>query len=674
MMLCKIALKNIKKSIKDYAVYFFTLVLGVSIFYVFNSIESQTVMLNINNYKYEILDFLYESLSILSVFVSVILGLLIIYASRFLIKRRNKEFGVYLTLGMSKRKVSIILFLETLFIGVISLFVGVIFGVILSQFMSLLVANIFDADMSNFKFIFSSSALIKTLIYFSIMYLLVVIFNTITVNKCELINLIYGNKKNEKVRLKNPIVCTIIFIVSVVTLGYAYYLVGDGIYKINSFGKILIPVIMGATSTFFIFWSLSGLILKIVSSFKNIYYKGLNVFVLRQCASKINTAVMSISVICLMLFVTICTFCSCFSLKESLDKNISKLTPVDIVIHKTVLDDDKSNITNIYETFNNMGLNVKDYFKDIDSVYVYSGDDFLIKDSFSDSLEQIVSEYPFLNVNYYQPYISISDYNKVARMYGFNEYELKDNEYFVIADFKNMVEIRNIALKDNSSINFKNHVLVPKFNECIDAFIDIGANPSNDGIFVVPDSLISYSDVNKNIVFGNYNASSKKDKIELEEEFTNYIENNYNHESALKYNSKIDIDNSSIGLGAYVTFIGLYLCIIFLISSAAVLALKELSEAADNADRYRILKKIGASNKMVNSALFKQIAIFFMAPLILAIIHSIFGLRFAMFVLETVGVTDILSSIIKTFIFITFIYGGYFIITYMCSKNMIKNV
>lgn len=131
-MLFKISVKNIRKSFKDYAVYFFTLILGVAVFYVFNAIDSQTVMLDVRKNVYDIIKLMNEMLSGVSVFVSCVLGFLIIYASRFLIKRRNKEFGIYLTLGMSKRKISIILFFETLLIGIVSLVVGLFLGAVLS--------------------------------------------------------------------------------------------------------------------------------------------------------------------------------------------------------------------------------------------------------------------------------------------------------------------------------------------------------------------------------------------------------------------------------------------------------------------------------------------------------------------------------------------------------------
>ena len=193
-MLYKLSFKNIKKSFKDYAIYFFTLILGISIFYIFNSLDSQTVMMRVSSNTRDIIKLMNNMLSAVSVFVSFILGFLIIYASRFLIKRRSKEFGVYLTLGMSKRKVSKILLLETIFIGVISLFVGLVLGTLLSQLMSLLVANMFEADFTDFTFVFSTSAAVKTVIYFGVIYFIVMVFNVVSISKCKLIDLIRNGK------------------------------------------------------------------------------------------------------------------------------------------------------------------------------------------------------------------------------------------------------------------------------------------------------------------------------------------------------------------------------------------------------------------------------------------------------------------------------------------------
>ncbi len=211
-MLFKLALQNIKKSIKDYAIYFFTLVLGVAIFYVFNALDSQAAVMQLSESASDIIHLMTEILGMVSVFVACVLGFLIVYASRFLMKRRSKEFGTYMLLGMSKRKVSMILFFETLMVGLLSLGVGLLLGVGVSQLMSIAIMNMFEADMSKFQFVFSEDACIRTAIYFGVMYLVERICNTITVSKCKLITLLRESKKGEKQKLKNSVLCIIVCI------------------------------------------------------------------------------------------------------------------------------------------------------------------------------------------------------------------------------------------------------------------------------------------------------------------------------------------------------------------------------------------------------------------------------------------------------------------------------
>lgn len=684
MMLFKLSIKNITKSIKDYAIYFFTLVLGVAIFYVFNAIDSQTVMLNVSSSTSEIIRLMTTILGGVSVFVSFILGFLIIYASRFLIKRRNKEFGIYLTLGMSKRKISLILFFETLIIGVISLGVGLALGIVLSQLMSILVANMFEADLTKFQFTFSSSAALKTLLYFSIMYLIVMIFNTIIVNKCKLIDLLHGNKKSEKVKLKNPIICTIVFIIAVIALSYAYYLVTDGFSTsplMNTIEGILIPIALGCVSTFLIFWSLSGLILKIVMHLKKYYYKGLNSFTIRQISSKINTTVFSMTIICLMLFLTICIFSSALSIKNSLSGNLKNLAPVDIQFSKLqqLSDEEEESFSkDIIEDYNTtvkdtlQRLDVYKYLKEVVDINIYRVEEITLKDSFGDQIEQIGKDYPLLAYQDKETLIKLSNYNRLAKLYNKKELTLKDNEYVIIANYKMMADIRNISLKNNTKLTINGKDYYPKYQECQDGIIELSGSATNTGVIILPDNVLEGIHPYKNVLAANYQADTKEEKEDIEETVSTIMNNHFNKDTLLTYNTKIDIYASSIGLGAMVTFVGLYLGIIFLISSAAILALKELSESTDNKERFNMLRKIGTDEKMINKALFNQIAVFFLFPLLLAIIHSIFGIEFANYILKTMGTESLLSSIILTAVFLVVIYGGYFLVTYYCSKTIIK--
>ena len=688
MMLCKLSIKNIKKSMKDYAIYFFTLILGVAIFYVFNALGSQTVMLDVSSSAEELIELMMTMLSGVSVFVSFILGFLIIYASRFLIKRRNKEFGIYLTLGMSKRKISMILFFETLFIGIISLAVGLGIGIILSQLMSLVVANMFEANLTKFAFVFSKASCIKTIIYFGIMYLLVMIFNTYSVSKCKLIDLLNGAKKSEKIKLKNPILCIIIFIISCLVLGKAYHMVTVEFLTLQDVKDILKPIVMGAVSTFFIFWSLSGLILRIAMSIKKFYYKGLNSFTLRQFSSKINTTVFSTTIICLMLFITICLLSACLTMKNSMNANIRELAPADFEFTINM------NMDKYYDSFRNYGYNdnqIKnshytalemfdvfnyDITKDIKEyieINTYATPDLTMNQTLGSKLVEVRTSFPFLKYDTKESIMKISDYNKVARFYGNEEYSLKDDEYMIVADFKSMVEIRDIALKNGEQINLFGHTLKPKYDSCRDGFLEMSSNHINTGIILVPDNVIDENYLIKNHLIGNYIATDKEEIIKIEDNINKLAKNPKANDYLLPSGStKLSIKEATTGLSAMVTFIGLYLGVIFLISSAAILGLKELSESSDNKQRFRMLRKIGTDEKMINKALFRQIAVFFMLPLILALIHSVFGIMFAMKILEVFGNEQLLPSIIMTAIFIVVIYGGYFLITYYCSKNIIK--
>ena len=669
MMLFKLSLKNIQKSIKDYAIYFFTLILGVAVFYVFNAIESQTVLLNVTSNTKNIIKLMTNILSGVSVFVSFVLGFLIIYASRFLVKRRNKEFGVYLTLGMGKRKVSMILFFETILIGIISLAVGLLLGTVLSQFMSLLVANMFEADMTNYAFTFSKSAMFKTFLYFGIMYVLVMIFNTRLVSKCKLIDLLHSGKKSEKVRMKNPVLCTLVFAVSCGILGYAYWQVTGGVYRLSSEKDIFIPIILGVIGTFLVFWSLSGLMLRIIMSIKGLYYKKLNSFTLRQISSKINTMVFSMTVICLMLFFTICILSSALSIKNFMNDNLRELAPADIQFEYAI-DPEQENHT-VEELLKRKSLNVDEVFKEKISFDTYMFDDITFQTTLGSAYDEAQNNYSFLEYTAREEFMKLSDYNRLAELYGMPEYVLEEDEYIVIADFDSSVEMRNSALKNGETIRIGDVEYRPKFKKCKKGILQLSGNHVNAGYFVIPDNAKTDGHNARNYLVANYNAGNEEEKIKIEAGISELMENTWNNDR-ISYNTMLDIKESSIGLGAMVTFIGLYLGIIFLISGAAILALKELSESTDNRERYCVLRKIGTDEKVINRALFKQIGIFFMVPLILAGIHSVFGIKFCNSILETFGKAEMLKSVGMTSVFLIAIYGGYFLITYFCSKEIIK--
>ena len=694
-MLFKLSLKNIKKSFKDYAIYFLTLVLGIAIFYMFNSLDSQQAMLQVSKSTKDIITLMINMLGLVSVFVAVILALLIVYANNFIVNRRKKEFGIYMTLGMGKRQISKIILLETIFIGIISLAVGILVGVLGAQFMSILVAKLFEADMSEFTFVFSKTACIKTCIYFAIMYLVVIIFNAITISKYKLINLLTANKKNETVKIKNPIICIIVFLISIGILAYDYYKVTAGVNTLSTVNKLIPIILSGIVATILLFWSLSGFILKIVQTRKKVYYKDANMFVLRQLNNKINTTVISISLICLMLFMTISILSSAFSLRNTMQKDLKEMTPVDLNLYKTVnlpenyttskgdtkkytqQEIEESRIT-MEESLSKAGFDMN-LLKDIVEIPIYATNELTLKDSFGKQYERIKNEYSMM-IGFELPetIVKISDYNKIARLYGQEEYSLNDDEYMVLCDFDSLKVLRDSSLRDNTEITVSGKKYKPKYNECKEGFIMISTSHTNGGIVLVPDSCNLTEDMKEqSLLAANYNTDSEEEKERIDEMLAErdseiakkMLENGVKVEGL----TKIVVISSSVGVATIVTFIAIYLGIIFLIASSAILALKQLTESSDNKQRYMILRRIGADEKMINRALFRQIGIFFILPLILAVVHSVFGIQFAMSMMAGLcSPEDLLPSIIVSVIVIGGIYGLYFLATYLESKNIIR--
>ena len=686
MMLFKLSLKNIKKSFKDYAIYFLTLILGVAIFYVFNAMDSQQAMLTVSSSTRSIMKLMVTMLSGVSVVVSLILGFLIIYANNFLIKRRKKEFAVYMMLGMGKREVSRILLGETVLIGVVSLGVGLLIGVFASQFMSILVAKTFEADMSAFVFTFSKSALIKTVICFGIMYFIVIAFNTVMLTKYQLIDLLQAKRKTEHNKLKNSYLAVIVFLSSVVILSYAYYCVTADFAHMTQ-NKCLVVIVLGCVSTYFIFWSLSGFLLKLLQRFKKVYLNGLNAFVLRQINSNINTSVFSMTIICLLFFVTICVLSAGLSVNDSLRRELNRLAPVDINFTKvmnlpsegyTETQIENSRLT-IEESLEKIGMDCS-LFKDVLEVPTYTCNDVTVESFFYIVKEELAEMFSSITWDERETIVGISDYNRVAEEYGLPTFQLEEGKYIEICNYEQIEKFRNKVLKAGTSLKIGDYVLKPQYEECKDGFLLISNVEANMGFTLVPDEVIENElgkaiQQEENVFIANYNAESKEEKQKIEnillsEDTLNKLQQ---EELFIDETSKISIRESGTGLAAIATFIAIYLGIVFLIAGAALLALKELSESADNQERYRILNKIGADRKMQNKALLWQMGIFFGMPMVLAIIHSVFGIQFAQNMLSVMfRKEDMILPILVTSAILIVIYGVYFISTYFGCRRIIE--
>lgn len=672
-MYFKLAFKNIKKSYKNYVIYFLTLIFGICIFYTFNSIESQSVMMELNEQKQSAFMMAEQLIGYFSVFIAFVLGFLIVYANNYLIKRRKKEFGIYMTLGMENGSLSKMIFLETLFIGAISLGIGVVLGIMLSQALSVLTAYMFQVDLTKFQFVFSPLGFKRTVLCFSIIYLVVLIFNFISVRKIKLIDLLTASKRNEKPTIKNLWISVILFLVSVGILGIAYYkVIHDGI-AFASFNALGLPILLGCIGTFIFFYSLTGFFLKVIQGNKKFYLRDLNMFVMKQISSKINTTFVSLSFICLMLFLAICTFSGGLGINRAINADLKDLTKFDVTFWSNsgeniekLLKEKNIDISNIAKEDSNMVM--------YDSGVKYSN--FLSKEG----MTAMKNYFPVANDNDILV-IGENGYNNTLKLLGKEPVNLKENQYLAVGNIDEMKKWVNESLENGNIDQMKKLVNKSSENEKKINISGKTLEPANKKykninlynftmkgdilIFVVKDSLLE----GLKPVSSRFNMMLK-DNSNTKEELENVRDQLV--ESQVYSITKKEIYDNAAGLGATMAYLGIYLGLIFIITSAVVLAIQQLTESTDNVERYRLLKEIGVDQKMINKAIFTQVGVYFMLPLSLAIVHSIVGLKISSTIVGVFGNASIMPNIIITAIIFVIIYGGYFLATYLGAKKNIN--
>ncbi|NLJ32047.1 MAG: FtsX-like permease family protein [Clostridiales bacterium] len=680
-MFSKLAFKNVTKSIRDYTIYFLTMTFGVCLFYMFNSIDSQAAMMKLSTSQYQSMKMLTAAIGYVSVFISVILGFLIVYANGFLIKRRKKELGIYMTLGMNKGKISRILIAETFLIGLFALGVGLLVGVFAAQGLSVVTAKMFEVSLKSFQFTFSMQAFYKTLLYFGIIFLVVMVFNTISISRLKLIDLLTAGRKNESLKIKRLWISVLLFLVSAACLAAAYRLIIQN--GMMSFGADFTwSIVLGCVGTLLFFFSLSGFLLRVVQANKKLYFKNLNMFVLRQINSKINTTFLSMSVICVMLLITIGTLSTGMGMSNAMTSNIKNTTPYDAsftyVYHQ---DDPKKQIQDIAKKMLADKIDLNHYAKEYvqlnyyDSKLTYSEFHFdreLLKQNFGDAAaSQIESELPQSPVEV----LPLSDYNKALALQGKPTVDIGNHEFLINCTVGQLFPQFNRYLKSDGVLTINGKKLTPAFKAVKQISMTTAMSGSDAGTVIVPDDVVKGLSRTQEILNVNYKPGADEEPL-LTQLDTVYNKTAMENETIFRPYDMMSTRNKiyaqSVGLSTMISYLAIYIGLVFLITSAAILALQQLSEASDNAARYGLLRKLGAEEKMVNRSLFTQIGIYFFIPLSLAVVHSIVGIKVANNAVSLLGHMDILGNTLVTAAVFLVIYGGYFLATYFGSRSILR--
>lgn len=612
-MFFKLARRNVTRSLKDYSVYFLTLTLGVSLFYVFNSLEGQWAMQMLAKSAHYMVESILIFMNIFSAFVSVVLACLVLYANTFLVKRRKRELGTYFLLGLPAGRVSLLLVLETLLIGLMALAAGLVLGVLLAQGLGLLTIAMFSAYPAGeqFALVLSVKAIGKTVLYFGVIFLVVMILTGVSVSRAKLIDLMQGARKNEEMK-ERPLwtsVLTFLAGVALLVVAYAMLLIRGMLYIDPLFFLMLA---LGTLGTLLFFRSLSGFLLRVVKGHKKLYYRGLNMFVLRQFNSRIHTTYLSMTVICLLLLLAIGVTACCVGLNDTIEQNTSSAAPYDVTIQNYSGD---TTVADLPARLAESGFDPALLGEQHDFLFYYN--DSAVTGIPADDAYAVVL---------------LSDYNAL------------------------------MALQGGQALTGDGLPLVT------DQAIVTGYSGMNRYL-VAPDSWAEALQVRRQVFCANYRGDKQTAEDALAAAYSSPA---FSDGLTLSLDTRIGIYTENMGSKILVLFMGLYLGMVFLLTAAAVLALQQLSHAADNVPRYQILSRLGVPERMRDRSVLTQVALSFFLPLALAVVHSIVGMTAANAVISVVGRVDSVRSSLVTAGFLVLIYGAYFLATCFGARRIVK--
>lgn len=701
-MLAKLAFANVRRSYKDFAIYFFTLLIGVAVFYAFNSITAQDAVLAFDKSQGNMIELLSYLINGVSVFICVILAFLVVYASRYLIKRRNKEFAIYLLLGMPKGTLLRLTLAETLIVGLVSLMAGIGLGLLISQGLLYVTAFMFVVDIPGFTFFVAQDELVKTIVVFLIIFALALFFNVGYVMKAKLIDLIQSECKNDTLKLRSIPVSFCLFLISCAIIGVSYYLLSENGIVVNpTFGAATALVCVG---TLLFFYSLSGFLLRVIQSIKPLYYRGLNMFTLRQVASRINSSFVSMAVICMTLFLAITSVAGGVGISLSMQNSMASITHYDASatsyysVASSLESSDYSNeAKQRYEVLQgylekhdyNMAQGIADDAKKLglpdfnnvvrESAQVDMYDSEATFGQLDEKLGKPMTDYvgtEMINPDYIDQTLSIvpvSQYNHAMEISGREGISLGRDEAVLNCDTDVVMDYARDVAKSGITLNVFGHDLTVDRDLNTETF-QTTSIPGQMGILIVsdeivPDDLVPVTTI-LNVQFTN-NPDAEKQWMDIYEGIsTSEDPETWPLNMGM---TKEEVFSQNIGLTTIIAYLAIYIGLVLVVACAAILAIQQLTSASDNRTRYQLLNKLGAPRSMVNGALFKQILIAFLFPLVLAIAHSLCALQEVVTLVQLFGHLDIgQTSVVVSGAFLA-VYGLYFVLTYVAARGVIRS-
>lgn len=653
-MISKLVLRNMKRSLKDYIIYIATITISVGILFAFLSIAFSE---NISKLAENMAN-LQNTLIILSILIMFVFSFLINYAMKFIIKRRKKEFGTYMLLGMEAKFIFKMFFAENLILGVSSYIIGLPLGLLIYNLLHAMIMHLFECPFS-IELSVSFRALFLSLILFLIIYGFSAVRSSKEVARMKIKDLIYGARYNEMPRLKHPIVrLTLSLVFIIICLGSMYMILSAFKLSDNRAFILIIFGLFGLTLGIYgLHASLPIYIYILKKGTKKWRYKGTNMFLAGQITSKINSTSKIIASSAITLTFALILLMGGLSFGAVYKSNIQYEAPFDITVALDVDIDSFKGVIDFIET----KTDIKDYIE----YKIYHAN------------EEELKDYPILR---------LSDYNKLREMIDLDAKIIKDNQFIIHSEewfVRKAIEER-LAEKNDLIIN---GVQLHSDKELIftEPFEQSRTNGNLGYILVVPDYICDNLLSNKSrLVLSTIKPADQ----DLRKQLNQFIREDW-QVNINDYSSQGDsqgritlhigvkswsVANSLTGL-SILSFGSIYISLILFLITGTILSLQQSSEATENKYRFILLKKLGTRESDMLGIIKKQIGIYFALPSVVPILLTlIIGLIMnSMFGKHILVENLILSYTAIALVIFLVVYSSYMVLSYKLFKWSIFN-
>ena len=724
-MLCKLAWGNVRRAGRDYLVYLLTLTLGVTVFYAFNTISMQVDIAGID--EEGLAQVMGSMLGYLTYFLAGVMAFLMVYANNFIMKRRKKEFGLYQVLGMGRGRVATIMALETVIVSVVAFVAGIVLGVGLSQLMTFFTASLFKTQIANFHFFFSVHAFNLTLACMLVMFVLTLLLNLRAVRRTKLIELMGAERRNESIKTRNPWIAIAIFAVGVVLVGVAYYrLLRDGFpltatdsklqEAMNQFG---ITTAMVTVGTFALFWGLSGMLIKLLQSLRGVYWRGLNMFIVRQLAAKVNTVCFSMGVIAMLLFLAITSVTCGMSIANVMNENLERYTPADMSqtyvyytpdtlgYYKEYVNPSEADrmvladtTVDLYPAWHGEGksadsndetgkkVNIADVAGEhvqIDSYLSYplgGSDPSVTPSEMCKTMgEKLPKAFGGSNADTMGLFVTpASQYNKLRQMMGEEPVSIGRDQYLLTCDMGGeLVDLYTKYMAGGHALTLGGHTLKPATDKSDEdtAAIANSAMGSNPGTVVVADELLSQLNLQPYSSSLLVNYKQGMDTTEADESIKYTLLDNLLVDGKEPgfwgtFITRSEMYTQAAQMNGLISYLAIYIGFVLVVACAAILSIQQLSNVADGSRSYRVLAQIGCDDRQIRHSVMAQQAVFFLFPLAVGLAHSFVALKVIIELVSIFGNMSIGGTVGLTCAIFLAAYGGYFLVTYLMSTGMVR--